>query len=107
MKTKTFLGLLIVLLTLTACGGAQDNIVGTWEDTDGYLFIFEEDGTLTLSGEGVEIDGSYEFIDKDTMELEFDTGGLGLSLMDVKIVGDTMTLTDEDDATYLLTRVEE
>ncbi len=107
MKTKTFLGLLIVLLTLSACGGVQNKIVGTWEDTDGYLFIFEEDGTLIVSVEGSEIAGSYEFIDKDTMELELDTTGLGISLMDVMIVGDTMTLTDEDDATYLLTRVDE
>jgi hypothetical protein len=62
---------------------------------------------LIVSVEGSEITGSYAFIDKDTIELALDTTGLGISLMDVMIVGDTMPLTDEDDVTYLLTRVDE
>jgi ABC-type glycerol-3-phosphate transport system substrate-binding protein len=105
MKTKTLLALLVIVLTLTACGGAQNEIVGTWEDADGVLYIFEEDGSLTLAAEGIEVTGTYEFIDKDTMEVELETTGLGITLLDVEISGDTLTLKENGTSTEL-TRVE-
>ncbi len=105
MKTKTLLALLIVVLTLTACGGGKNAIVGTWEDADGFQVTFAEDGTMTVGDGEFEVSGTYEFIDKDTIEVNLDTTGLGIALWDVEISGDTMTLT-EDGSTTELTRVE-
>jgi hypothetical protein len=106
MKTKTLLALLVVVLTLTACGGSPKNeIVGTWEDADGIQYVFSNDGTMSIGDEEFEISGTYEFIDKDTMEVTLDTTGLGISLLDVEISGDTLILS-ENGTTTELTRVE-
>ncbi len=106
MKTKTLLALLVLVLTLTACGGGPKNeIVGTWEDTDGIQYVFEADGSMSLSDEEFKVTGTYEFIDKDTMEVTLDTTGLGITLLDVEISGDTLILSENGSSTKL-TRVD-
>lgn len=92
MKHKWIFGLLIVGLLVASCGGSN-RIVGEWEDSDGVVYHFYKDGTLTFNSFGLEVSGTYAFVDKDSIKIELD-GLLGLAgntVFDVSFSGNQMT----------------
>ncbi len=106
MKRIIILVLSISLL-LSACTVLENEIVDAWRDEDGIFVEFFKNGTLLITDEeGTNITGTYHFIDKDTIEINF-AGALaeetGSQIMDVVIEGDTLTLSQGEDA-LILTR---
>ncbi len=96
--------ILIMMLLLSACGSSlQDQIIGTWEDsTIGAEWIFDDDGTMTVSLVGeVVLEASYE-IDGDEMTLELDGE---TETYTITIDGDEMTM-ESDEETLELVRVD-
>ena len=98
---------LIISLLLSACSALENEIVDAWRDEDGVFVEFFKNGTLLITDEqGTNITGTYQFIDNDTIEINF-SGVLadetGSQIMDVVIEGDTLTLSQGEDA-LILTR---
>ena len=98
---------LIISLLLSACTALENEIVDAWRDEEGIFVEFFKNGTLLITDEeGTNITGTYHFIDKDTIEINF-SGALaeetGSQIMDVGIEGDTLTLSQGEDA-LILTR---
>ncbi len=59
-------------LLLAACGSSiEEEIVGKWEERDGPERIeFDGDGSVVLYFEGMELEGRYEFLSRDTVLLD-------------------------------------
>lgn len=59
-------------LLLAACGSSiEEEIVGKWEERDGPERIeFDADGGVVLHFEGMELEGRYEFLSRDTVLLD-------------------------------------
>lgn len=97
----------VMLFALVACG--SDSIVGTWTSTssdDGfsYTFIFEKDGTGSLSLGDVTIPFEYKVKD-DTITLTMTL--LGTTEEDeytYELSGKTLKLTDDADVTIELSK---
>ncbi|MCU0485554.1 MAG: hypothetical protein MUC85_05525 [Anaerolineales bacterium] len=93
MKTRLFVLLMMAAVLLSACG-VQSAIKGQWQQGNGEILEFADDGVLKFTSLGVTLTGSYEFVDDDTMQVAMD-GLLGFTTLtyDVSIEGDTLTLT--------------
>jgi outer membrane biogenesis lipoprotein LolB len=110
---RFFCVLALFALILAACGGApklSDQIIGKWEYTDPDLnatmtFDFQKDGKLTISAADQSIDATYSWEDADTIKLVVTLGEeTDESMGDIKITGDTLTLTIDGESQDL-TRV--
>ena len=98
---------LVASILLSACVSLEKEIVDAWRDPDGIFVEFFKNGTLLITDEeGTNITGTYHFVDKDTIEINF-AGALaeetGSQIMDVVIEEDTLTLSQGEDA-LILTR---
>ncbi len=92
MKTRLLSALMIVVVLLTACG-VKSAIKGQWQQANGEVLEFADDGVLRVTSMGITITGSYEFTDSDTVQISV-PGLLGSSTQsfDASISGDTLTL---------------
>lgn len=118
MKGKRFWAAVLALtlvFTLTACGGKDAApapteaetaeptptpdpaaaLVGTWTNKEGVGLKFTEDGTLKLSGLGLDLGGdtfSYEVSGDNTLTLTATVGGILSAGKDVPygLMGDTL-----------------
>lgn len=107
MKRIAILILVFGLLLLSAYTVLKNEIVDAWRDEDGIFIEFFKNGTLLITDEqGTNITGTYQFIDKNTIEINF-SGALavetGSQIMDVAIEEDTLTLSRGEGA-LILTR---
>ncbi|MFZ6030833.1 MAG: DUF5640 domain-containing protein [Chloroflexota bacterium] len=108
--------LALLALVVAACSSApklSEQIVGQWqyEDPDmgaTMIFDFQPDGKLTISAKDmpeVVLDGTYTWVDGDTIELTITMEGQSESTnADLSIDGDSLTMT-MDGETETLTRV--
>ncbi|TVS08677.1 MAG: hypothetical protein EA417_22250 [Gammaproteobacteria bacterium] len=62
----------LLALVVTACGGnIEEEIIGKWVERDGPERIeFDEDGSVVLHFEGMELEGRYEFLARDKVLLD-------------------------------------
>jgi hypothetical protein len=85
-----------VLLLVTACVGGSNPLIGKWHATQPAIaFEFFQDGTVTLKQDGRTFSGRYKSLDSENIKVNI-YGGLSLQsfvLEDVKIAGDTLTVT--------------
>lgn len=63
--SAAFLGMLLLILLLSACGDTQANIVGSWSGDDEITFY--SDGTFTLDGES----GKWAIVNNNILKLTF------------------------------------
>jgi hypothetical protein len=87
---------LVLMLLLTACGGASKDIVGEWRTTNPeIIFEFFPDGTVTWEQAMRSFTGQYKFIDNNNIRLDMigDLGQQAVVLKDVSISGDSLNLT--------------
>lgn len=52
-----------ILLSLSACGGIEDDIIGMWYDDDGNVLSVQKDGTYNFNGEYGS--GTWKILDDD------------------------------------------
>lgn len=120
MKNRRLIGILSIVggaVGLLLCGviamavvrsvlgsRLQESIIGPWRSETGSSVIeFYRDGTVEVRPDGGETTRStYEFVDGDTLRIESE--GVGF-VYDVKISGDTLTMTGDDGETLTLTRL--
>jgi hypothetical protein len=105
--------LTLLALFVVACGGAQklsDQIVGKWQYADSDLgevvFEFQKEGKLSLTAAENSMEGTYTWVDEDTINFVFTFEGETMQPYDadLKIDGDTLTMTINGEA-EVLTRV--
>ena len=95
------LGLALLLVVLAGCGkSTEEAILGEWVESGGTETVrFDEDGTITIAESNEDMDGTYAFVDKDTIRVEL--GGLGALagpiVIGVAVDGDSLVLTMPDD----------
>ncbi len=91
-KTNTIIliaALIFTLLLMSACS-ARQAIVGSW-DCELSNFTFNKDGTMSSGMLGLGIEGTYEFVDSDTIAIN----QMGVSgEADVKISKGVLTMND-------------
>jgi hypothetical protein len=108
-NSKRLLNWLAVVLTLSilvSCSSKPENaIVGKWSEIGGTETMeFFKDGTVSVVDKGMTMEGSYKFVEKDSIKLEL--GGLGALVgpivAKVSIKGDELifTLPDGDVLKY-------
>lgn len=99
-KLKRLLNLLAVVLILSllvSCSSNPENaIVDKWSQIGGTETLeFFKDGKVSLVDKGMTMGGSYKFVEKDRINVEF--GGLGAFVgpfgANVSINGDELTFT--------------
>ncbi len=96
---------LAVVAALLAQGSRPQNaIIGQWESTQASVVVeFYQDGTVETRPDGGQTTRStYGFVDGDTLRIE--SQGVGF-VYDVKISGDTLTMTGDNGETLTLTRL--
>lgn len=96
--------LALVAILAVACGGKpnlKEQIIGKWQgDFEGTAATIEftADGKMilsaTISDQTISIEGVYSFVDDDTIEISIPDMGNEKNQGDIKIDGDTLTLTD-------------
>lgn len=77
MKKKTILLVLTLILSfvLASCG-SKDLLLGTWQEPmTGITMEFADDGTLTISKEGVSFSMTYEKQDPNLLAITASTDG--------------------------------
>lgn len=94
-NAKKILALLLVIsivFAFAACS-KKAQIIGKWESEEGYYMTFEKDGTLTMSGDGLSISGTYEVKgSKLTMTMFGETEEVTIK----SVSGSKLVLVDED-----------
>jgi uncharacterized protein (TIGR03066 family) len=116
MNTKNSLRLVVVLailvVLLAACSAdLKKQIVGQWEmtgqNTDTVMtFSFKEDGSLTIWVGDVPLNGTYEWLDEDTIQMTLNRGDTDQEIVgNVQIEGDRLSISNENGEVDLLTRV--
>ncbi len=102
------------LLVLTGCGSKKpkDLIVGKWQpagEAKGDMMTLEytADGKVIMGGGPITMNGTYKFLDDDTLEQEFAAPGFPGAKMKlkVKINGDEMESAPEQGKGQKFTRV--
>jgi hypothetical protein len=89
-----------ILTLLVSCAPKPEKaIIGKWSEIDGTEIIeFFKDGTLTVADEGMDMGGSYKFVEKNRVRVEL--GGLGALagpfVATVSISGNELTWTMPD-----------
>jgi len=94
---------LLAAVTLMACSGQQDDLVGTWTTSlegDEFVFGFEADGTLTLSSFGISVTGEYTRSGNRVTLTLFGESDDSTYFIE----GDTLTLTDSTGQSITLKR---
>jgi hypothetical protein len=80
----------------------ERQIIGTWEDEDGYTMTFLKGGVFHLGGVGFPVSGNYSIVDSNHIQVE--AGGFfalgGPRVFKVNISGNYMTLTDPENVTF-------
>jgi outer membrane biogenesis lipoprotein LolB len=110
-STRIWMLLGLMMILLVACGAnLQEEIIGQWESTDESIdtvaiFDFQEDGVVTISFEGIKLEGTYTWEDADTIKITLALGETEEIVGDVKIKGNQMTITSDGDV-EIFTRVE-
>ena len=104
----------LLMVLLTACGAnLQDEIIGQWEiknEAQGavMIFSFKEDNDLTIWVGDIPIEGSYTWLDENTIQITMTAEDQSQEILGkVKIEGDQLIITNEKGETETLTRVEE
>lgn len=123
MKKATLILAGLVGIVLAGCGGSSDKpapraarpvdqIVGKWQVAEGTAedtIQFAPDGKMRMTSEGeAAIDGRYQFVAEDNVEVEFVPPGEKAAVkmrVKVKVDGDTLETTDKDNATDKFKRV--
>jgi uncharacterized protein (TIGR03066 family) len=117
MTSRTLAVLFVAAMTLFTVGCAakpQDLIIGKWEtppDAHGKKKIgeFNKDGTMSLGiTDNLKLTGKYQFVADNKVDLE--TNFLGMTKVThftVAVTRDTLTYTDEQGTTTILTRVKQ
>ncbi len=93
---------LILSLVLVSCG-SQDPLLGTWkEPMTGITMKFEDDGTLTISKDGVSFSMTYEKQDPNLLAISASTdGAFPAQTITYAVSNDTLTLTvDRTDTVF-------
>lgn len=101
-KILTLFVAVFLMVTLVACGGSSDSIVGKWEAKDlgeSFVFEFKDGDEVTLTVSGITAEGTYTTSgDKITLKISM----FGQTIMDdegtYKVNGDTLTITIDGDA---------
>jgi|GEM_PF-6773995 hypothetical protein len=90
MKQKLFsISLIVILMAVLIAGcGIKSAIIGEWQGTLGTI-SFDKDGTVTSGMLGIGIQGTYSFVDSDTINISI--GGVSTEY-NVKISGNTLYL---------------
>ncbi len=72
-KLISWLTIVFTLSLIFSCSSKPENaIIGKWKEINGTGTIeFFKDGTVIAVDEGMSIGGSYKFIDKDRIKMEF------------------------------------
>jgi hypothetical protein len=99
--TVVIIGLLLIFV-ISIASHPKNSIVGTWTTAKGVGIEFFKDGTLKGVGR-MPYSGYYRFPDKKHIELEYE-GFLRLGdtqIYAIKIKGDKLTLTSDDDTLEL------
>jgi uncharacterized protein (TIGR03066 family) len=116
MNTKNSLRLVVVLailvVLLAACSAdLKKQIIGQWEmtgqNTDTVMtFSFKEDGSLTIWVGDVPLNGTYEWLDEDTIQMTLNRGDTDQEIVgNIQIEGDRLSISNENGEVDLLTRV--
>lgn len=74
-----------IFLTLSACGGVEDEIIGMWYDEDGDVLSVQKDGTYNFEGEYGS--GTWKILD-DNVTIEF-TDFYGMT-KNIEIIEDSL-----------------
>jgi len=97
---------LILVVALAACGPSlKDQIIGKWEPVEAIAggtatFEFTQDGKIIISSSGFSIEGTYDWLDENTIHLKFGfEGGNQESEADVEISGDALKMTSNNTIT--------
>ena len=95
MMKKALLTLILLLLAvtvLTACGGPERALLGTWEEkgSEENVVEFLDDGTVIWGGQGA----NYSLPDDTHIRLE---RGAAIMVLEFDLDGDTLTLSDGED----------
>jgi hypothetical protein len=116
MNTKNSLRLVVVLailvVLLAACSAdLKKQIIGQWEmtgqNTDTVMtFSFKEDSSLTIWVGDVPLNGTYEWLDEDTIQMTLNRGDTDQEIVgNIQIEGDRLSISNENGEVDLLTRV--
>jgi hypothetical protein len=99
-NSLSWIAMAFMLCSLVSCSSQLENaIVGRWKVINGAetMELFQ-DGTLTVSDKGMNMGGTYKFVDKDRIKV--DLGGLaalaGPFVATVSISGEELTWTMPD-----------
>ena len=95
--------LVILLPTIAACGPSNP-LLGKWQDEEGIIFEFKDEGKFAISFMGVTMDGTY-VLKGDQVTLSAPALDEEDIVLKFSISGDKLTLTDEDGEVTELTRV--
>lgn len=114
-KTASLLSVFaILLIVLTACAAnLQEQIIGQWELSDEnvgitLLFVFKEDGDLTIWLDDVPLEAAYTWLDAETIQIRMVVEGLSEAIVGkVQIDGDQLMITSDTGETDVLVRVKE
>lgn len=69
--------ILFILTSVVSCSSKpEDKVLGKWKAKDSKETMeFFKDGTVSAVSNGLSLGGSYKFLDKDQIKMEF--GGIG------------------------------
>ena len=114
LSTRVLSVFAVLMILLTACGGGganlKEEIIGQWETRDEefdmvMVFDFQPEGDLSVSAEGINLEGTYTWEDDDTIKITMLFGEDSEEIVgDVKIDGDSLMITADGD-TETFTRV--
>jgi DUF917 family protein len=97
------LTLVTLFVTIAACGGGGNPIVGKWSESGGTVTEFKDNGTIILSASGTAITGTYTLKDT-TMVINITEIGAPIT-MTYSISGDNLTITDATGTATEFTRI--
>jgi uncharacterized lipoprotein YehR (DUF1307 family) len=104
MKKKILLLVLTLILSfvLASCG-SKDLLLGTWkEPMTGITMKFEDDGSLTISKNGVSFSMTYEKQEPSLLAISASTdGAFAAQTLSYSVTKDTLTLTVDNTDTVL------
>ncbi len=119
MRVLSLVGVAALALLISSCGNKpKDLIIGKWEATDDKdkgVVEFNKDGTFKITSGPFSMNGTYKFVDDNTIEMEMDNplaggvdmpsvpGGVKIDLpkkittkSKVKVTKDELTMTELD-----------
>lgn len=105
----TFAALLVLLAACSA--SLEEQIIGQWkmagaDPATTMTFSFKEGGSLTIWAGDVPIDGTYQWLDEDTIQLTLDRGETKQEIVgDISIEGDQLMISNQNGEVDTLTRV--